>query len=51
MSLWIADFIHLSDHVIFMDKGVIVEEGSSEDIFVNPKVDRTKEFLDRYLNR
>ena len=41
----------VSDHVIFMDKGVIAEEGSSEDIFVNPKVDRTKEFLDRYLNR
>ena len=41
----------VSDHVIFMDEGVIKEEGTSEDIFINPKEDRTKEFLDRYLNR
>nr|MCR5063499.1 amino acid ABC transporter ATP-binding protein [Treponema sp.] len=27
----------ISDHVIFMDKGSIVEEGTAEDIFVNPK--------------
>ena len=41
----------VSDHVIFMDEGVIKEEGTSEDIFINPKEERTKEFLDRYLNR
>jgi len=41
----------VSDHVIFMDEGVIKEEGTSEDIFINPKEERTKEFLERYLNR
>ena len=41
----------VSDHVIFMDEGVIKEEGTAEDIFINPKEDRTKEFLNRYLNR
>ncbi len=41
----------VSDHVIFMDEGVIKEEGTAEDIFINPKEERTKEFLDRYLNR
>lgn len=41
----------VSDHVIFMDSGLIKEEGTSSDIFINPKEDRTKEFLSRYLNR
>lgn len=41
----------VSDRVIFMDGGVIAEEGSGEDIFVNPKEERTKEFLFRVLNR
>ncbi|MDT2596103.1 amino acid ABC transporter ATP-binding protein [Enterococcus dongliensis] len=40
----------VSDRVIFMDKGVIAEEGSSEDIFVHPKEARTKEFLHRVLH-
>jgi len=40
----------VSDRVIFMDKGVIAEEGSPEDIFVHPKETRTKEFLSRILN-
>lgn len=35
----------VADRVIFMDGGVIVEEGNSEDIFNNPKEDRTKRFL------
>ncbi|WP_122646229.1 amino acid ABC transporter ATP-binding protein [Enterococcus mediterraneensis] len=39
----------VSDRVIFMDKGVIAEEGTPEDIFVNPKEERTKEFLHRVL--
>ncbi|HGK1275613.1 TPA: amino acid ABC transporter ATP-binding protein [Streptococcus pneumoniae] len=39
----------VSHHVIFMDKGVIAEEGKPEDLFSNPKEDRTKEFLQRYL--
>ena len=34
-----------ADKVIFMDKGVIVEEGSASDIFVHPKNARTRQFL------
>lgn len=41
----------VSDRVIFMDKGVIAEEGTSEDIFVHPKEQRTKEFLSRILKK
>ena len=37
----------VADRVIFMDGGVIVEEGSSEDIFKHPKEERTKRFLHR----
>lgn len=40
----------VSDRVIFMDKGYIVEEGSPKEIFTNPKNERTKEFLSRVLN-
>jgi putative lysine transport system ATP-binding protein len=40
----------VSDRVIFMDKGVIAEEGTSEEIFIHPKEQRTKEFLSRVLN-
>ena len=39
----------VSHRVIFMDKGDIAEEGKPEDLFTNPKEDRTKEFLQRYL--
>lgn len=39
----------VSDRVIFMDKGVIAEEGNPEQLFVNPKEARTREFLQRYL--
>ena len=39
----------VSHRVIFMDKGVIAEKGKPEDLFTNPKEDRTKEFLQRYL--
>ena len=35
----------VADRVIFMDKGNIVEEGSPEDIFNNPKNQRVKDFL------
>lgn len=35
----------VSDRVIFMDKGVIAEEGSPERIFQNPTQERTREFL------
>ena len=39
----------VSHRVIFMDKGVIAEKGKPEDLFTNPKEERTKEFLQRYL--
>lgn len=36
---------NVSNKVIFMEDGVIIEEGSSKDFFENPKCERTKEFL------
>ena len=36
---------NVSDRVIFMDKGVIVEGGKPEDVIDNPSNDRTREFL------
>ena len=35
----------VADRVIFMSDGVVVEEGSPEEIFTNPKEQRTKDFL------
>lgn len=35
----------VGDRVIFMDHGVIVEEGTPEEIFSNPKEERTRKFL------
>ncbi len=40
----------VSDRVIFMDKGYIVEEGDPKEIFTAPKSDRCKEFLDKVIN-
>ena len=40
----------VSDRVVFMDEGIIAEEGTPEQIFNNPKEKRTKEFLQRILN-
>lgn len=40
----------VSTRTIFMDKGVILEQGDSKELFTNPKETRTKEFLKRYLN-
>lgn len=39
----------VSDRVVFMDKGVIAEEGTPKQIFGNPQQARTREFLARYL--
>jgi putative lysine transport system ATP-binding protein len=39
----------VADRVVFMDKGVIAEEGPPVEIFNNPKQDRTREFLKRTL--
>lgn len=35
----------VSDRIIFMENGVIAEDGSPEELFTNPKNPRTKEFL------
>lgn len=35
----------VSDRVVFMEKGVILEDLPAEEMFTNPKHDRTKEFL------
>ena len=39
----------IADRVIFMDDGVIAEEGTPEDVFGNPQNPRTKEFLEAIL--
>ncbi|MEG0157390.1 MAG: amino acid ABC transporter ATP-binding protein, partial [Anaerovoracaceae bacterium] len=39
----------VADRVIFMDGGYIVEEGTPDEIFGNPKMDRTKDFLGKVL--
>ena len=41
----------VSTRVVFMDKGVIAEEGTPEDIFQHPRNPRTREFLSRYIRR
>lgn len=38
----------VADRIVFMDCGVIVEQGSPEKLFCNPKEERTKQFLTRY---
>lgn len=39
----------VSDRVIFMDNGYILEEGTPKEIFSNPKQDRTKQFLNKFI--
>lgn len=39
----------VANKVIFMDGGVVVEEGTPQEIFVNPKEERTQKFLKRVL--
>ena len=39
----------VADRVIFMADGYIVEEGAPADVFNNPKEERTKAFLSRFL--
>ena len=39
----------ISDQVIFMDEGIIMEYGTPQEIFDNPKNPRTKEFLSKVL--
>lgn len=40
----------VSSQVIFMDGGCILEQGTPEEVFENPKEERTKQFLSRFTN-
>lgn len=40
----------VSDAVVFMDKGRIVEQGSAQEVLVNPQQERTQLFLERVLS-
>lgn len=41
---------NVSDELVFMDKGVIAEASSPNEMFTAPKLPRTREFLSRYLD-
>lgn len=38
----------VADHIIFMDGGVVVEQGEAKQVINNPQEERTKQFLSRY---
>ena len=40
----------VSNRVIFIDQGVIAEEGAPAQLFGNPKNQRTRDFLSRFQN-
>ena len=40
----------VSDRVVFMDQGVVLEDAAPAELFGNPRHQRTREFLSRYLN-
>jgi len=40
----------VANRVVFFDKGVIVEQGEAKALFANPKEERTKQFLSKFLN-
>lgn len=39
----------VADHIIFMDGGVVVEQGEAKQVINNPQEERTKQFLSRYI--
>ena len=39
----------VSDRIIFLDEGVLLEEGSPDEFFNNPRTDRAKDFLEKVL--
>lgn len=41
----------VSDHVLFMDQGVVCEQGPPEQLFSNPKEERTRNFLKKHLQQ
>lgn len=40
----------VADKVVFMDEGIVVEEGTPREIFSNPKEERTRQFLSRIIS-
>lgn len=42
---------NVADRVFFMDRGTILEDTTPEELFNNPQHERTKEFLNKVLNR
>lgn len=42
---------HIADKVIFIDNGKIIEEGSAEEIFNNPKSERLRQFLNKFQDK
>jgi putative lysine transport system ATP-binding protein len=45
-------FAHdVASRIVFMDQGVIAEEGTPQEVMDNPKNERTKEFLSRFHNQ
>jgi ABC-type polar amino acid transport system ATPase subunit len=40
----------VADRVVVFDKGAIIESGSPDEIFTNPKTERLKLFLSRMVN-
>jgi len=38
----------VSDQIIFIDGGVIIEQGTPDEVLVNPRQERTQQFLERY---
>ena len=41
---------NVADTIIFMDGGVIAEQGTPEEIFEHPQNERTKDFLSKVIN-
>ncbi|MGL5050619.1 MAG: glutamine ABC transporter ATP-binding protein GlnQ, partial [Fusobacteriaceae bacterium] len=41
---------HVADHIIFIDEGRVIEEGTSKEIFENPKTEKLKLFLGKALH-
>jgi polar amino acid transport system ATP-binding protein len=39
----------VGSHLVFMDDGMVIEEGRPTEVFANPRHDRTKTFLSRIL--
>jgi polar amino acid transport system ATP-binding protein len=40
----------VSDRVCFMDGGYVIEDGTPDEVFKNPKTDRAKQFFSKILN-